>query len=189
MGAAPFVEPDVIDAAPPLLATIDAEAASAAVTAPSLADTTPVPAVRPTDLPQAPVTRGQILRLEQAMLPHSCVGPEAVHHFAPGMYLREFTMPAGMLVTGKTHRHAHFLMVSKGRALVHSEFGRQEVEAGHISVSQPGVKRVVYALEETTFVCIHANPDDTQDLELIEARQIVAQAPEEIEHALQGLLE
>lgn len=117
-------------------------------------------------------TREQIVRLQEAMLSHQTEQPEPTHFFAPGMYLRELTVPAGMLLVGKTHLHAHFLVVTKGRAEVISEFGRTIVESGHISVSQAGVKRVVLALEDTQFITIHLNPSDTQDLEVIEAEHI-----------------
>jgi hypothetical protein len=117
-------------------------------------------------------TREKILELQESMLPLQCGHPEPTHFFAPGMYLRELTIPAGMLVVGKTHKHAHFLMVLKGRAEVVSEFGREIVTAGYIGVSQPGVKRVVLAIEDTQFVTVHANQSDTQDLDIIEAEHI-----------------
>lgn len=121
---------------------------------------------------KAAPTREQIIRLQEAMLPQKCEQPEPTHFFAPGMYLRELTVPAGMLLVGKTHRHAHFLVVTKGRAEVISEFGRTVVEPGYISVSQAGVKRVVLALEDTQFITIHLNPSDTQDLAVVEAEHI-----------------
>jgi hypothetical protein len=115
------------------------------------------------------------------MFPH-------VDHFAPGLYLREFRMPAYSLVVGKTHLHAHPMLVTKGRALVVSEFGREEVSAGYIAISQPGAKRVVLALEETVFVTVHANPDDCRDLDVIETRTIRPEDPAEIEAAVRELL-
>jgi mannose-6-phosphate isomerase-like protein (cupin superfamily) len=125
--------------------------------------------------PAAPLTREQIVKLQNAMLPMQCDQPEPRHFFAPGMYLRELTIPAGMLMVGKIHKHAHFLMVLKGRAEVISEFGRMVVEAGHISVSPPGVKRIVLALEEVQFATVHVNPTDTEDLTAIEAEHIEAE--------------
>lgn len=131
-------------------------------------------------------TRDQITRLQEAMLPIQCDQPEPRHFFAPGMYLRELIVPAGMLMVGKTHKHAHFLLVLKGRAEVISEFGRMIVEAGHISISQPGVKRVVLALEDTQFVTVHLNQSDTQDLQVIEAEHI---EPETLELSAPNSLE
>lgn len=121
-------------------------------------------------------SREQILKLQAAMIPIQCEQPEPIHRFAPGMYMRELTVPAGMLIVGKTHRHDHFLLVMSGRAEVISEFGREIVEAGHISLSKAGVKRVVLALEDTRFICMHHNPSDTEDLEVIEGEHIDASA-------------
>ena len=117
-------------------------------------------------------TREKIQRLQEAMLPIQCEQPEPRHFFAPGMYLRELVVPAGMLIVGKIHKHEHFLLVLKGRAEVISEFGRMVVESGHISISPAGVKRVVLALEDTQFVTVHVNKEDSQDLAVIEAEHI-----------------
>lgn len=118
-------------------------------------------------------TRETIEALQVSMIEYACKQPEPIHLFAPGLYLRELTVPAGMLIVGKTHRFAHFLLVMSGHALIVSEFGRDELTAGHISVSEPGVKRVVLAFKDTRFITIHHNPDDIEDLELIEAQHIV----------------
>lgn len=123
-------------------------------------------------------SRIQIEHLQAQMMPIATAMPEAVHHFAPGMYGREFSMPAGMLVVGKIHRHGHLMMVVKGRATVIDEFGRYEVQAGFVQASRPGAKRVVLAHEDTTFVTVHLNPTDTLDLEVIEAAHIEPESEE-----------
>lgn len=127
-----------------------------------------------TSLP--PPSRDDILRLQDAVIQVREEPPEPTHFFAPGMYLRELTIPAGMIVVGKTHRHAHFFFVLKGKALVVSEFGRDVVEAGFIKVSQAGDKRVFLTIEETKIATVHVNKDDTNDLDIIEAEHII---PEE----------
>jgi hypothetical protein len=137
--------------------------------------------------PPAP-TREQIVRLQEAMWPARCAAPEALHHFAAGMYLREFSMPAGMLVVGKTHLHQHFMLLVKGEATVAGEHGLQRIRAPFITVSQPGAKRVVLAHEDCMFVTVHLNPTDTRDLLQIEAEHI---APETLglPHAAPGELQ
>ncbi len=124
------------------------------------------------DTAYQPPSRERIQDLQNAMVPIQCEQPEPRHFFAPGMYLRELVVPAGMLIVGKIHKHEHFLMVLKGKAEVISEFGRMTVEAGHISISPAGVKRVVLALEDTQFVTVHVNKDDSHDLTVIEAEHI-----------------
>ena len=121
-----------------------------------------------TELP----TREKIQKLQEAMIAIQCDQPEPRHFFAPGMYLRELIVPSGMLMVGKIHKHEHFLLVLNGKAEVISEFGRMVVEAGHISISPAGVKRVVLALEDTQFVTVHVNKEDSKDLTIIEADHI-----------------
>ncbi len=116
--------------------------------------------------------RNKIEQLQEEMLKHRCDMPEAEHFFAPGMYGRKFPLPAGMTVVGKRHKHAHFLMILKGKTAIVDEEKRVIAEAGDVFVSQPGVKRVVHALEDTIFFNVHLNPSDTQDLEQIEFEHI-----------------
>jgi len=117
-------------------------------------------------------SRDDIVRLQDAMKPISVEMPEPIHRFAPGMYARELTVPAGMLIVGKIHKHDHFLFVLSGKAEIASEFGKDMVETGHFSISKAGVKRVVLALEDTVFMTVHANKEDSEDLEIIEAEHI-----------------
>jgi hypothetical protein len=132
------------------------------------------------DLTMPLPTRAQIVKLQSAMLPIQCEQPEPEHIFHDGWYERRLLIPAGMLMIGKTHKHAHPVGVIRGRALLLSEFGRDEVSTGYLSSSAPGVKRVVLAIEDTLFFTLHRNPSNTRDLELIEAEHI---APEALEYA------
>lgn len=124
------------------------------------------------------VSLAQILRLEGLMVEQCRETGEDVnvlchvtHHFAPGLYAREMRIPAGVTVVGKMHRHAHLATVSKGRIVVVSEHGRQELCAGMTFVSTPGVKRAAHALEDTIFITYH--PTEKTDLAEIEADVIV----------------
>lgn len=106
---------------------------------------------------------------------HACeIDPEKLtrHWFAPGIYAREMTIPAGTCLTGKIHRGAHLNIISAGRIAVLTEHGIKEIVAPCTLVSDAGIKRVGYALEDTVWTCIHANPDNCTDMELLEARYI-----------------
>lgn len=127
--------------------------------------------------PQIPApTRAQIERLQSSMAPICTELPEPEHIFHPGWYERRLVVPAGMLVVGKIHRHAHPVGVIRGHALLLSEFGSAEVRGGYWAVSQPGVKRIVLAFEETLFVTLHRNERDTRDIAQIEADHIEPEA-------------
>lgn len=125
------------------------------------------------------VTRAQIIRLQQAMMRAGAKYGDTdqmapvTHHFAPGLYAREMFIPAGACIIGKTHRHAHLNSVSRGRIMVASEHGTREVAAGETFISQPGIKRVGVALEDTIWITFH--PTDKIDLAEIEADVIIAE--------------
>ena len=120
--------------------------------------------------------RVAILRLQDAIVYGGLdVGPAACpvqHHFAPGAYGREMTLPAGLVVVGKIHRHAHINVISKGRVQVFTEQdGVLELAAPCTFVSSPGTKRVVHVLEETVWTTVHVT--DKTDLAEIE-REVIA---------------
>ena len=94
------------------------------------------------------------------------------HWFAPGIYARELTIPAGACLTGKIHKEAHISIISAGRIAVMTEHGIKEISAPCTLKADAGIKRVGYALEETVWTCIHPNPDDCTDLIALEARYI-----------------
>ena len=120
--------------------------------------------------------REAILRLQDAIISEGLdVGPASCpvkHHFAPGSYGREMTLPAGMVVVGKIHKHAHINVISKGRVQVFTEQeGVLELAAPCTFVSSPGTKRVVHVLEETVWTTVHVT--DKTDLAEIE-REVIA---------------
>ena len=120
--------------------------------------------------------REAIMRLQDAIVYGGLdVGPAACpvqHHFAPGAYGREMTLPAGHVVVGKIHKHAHINVISKGRVQVFTEQdGVLELAAPCTFVSSPGTKRVVHVLEETVWTTVHVT--DKTDLAEIE-REVIA---------------
>jgi hypothetical protein len=125
------------------------------------------------------VTREQIMRLQDALVSiQASSGKEfkargntddlcpLKHHFAPGLYAREIFIPAGTVIVGKIHKHAHVNTISKGRVVVATEFGMETLTAPHSFVSLPGTKRAVLAEEDTIWTTYH--PTDETDLDKIE---------------------
>jgi len=102
-----------------------------------------------------------------------------VHSFSDGEYRREITIPADMIVEGRIHRHAHVNILSKGRALVLTEFeGWVELVAPCTWTSKAGTKRIVHALEEVVWMTKHT----TDKLTVEEAvREIAVDTYEELE--------
>lgn len=100
------------------------------------------------------------------------------HFFAPGSYAREITMPEGMVVIGKIHRHAHINVISRGKVRVLTYEGCQEYEAPCTFVSSPGTKRMVFILDDTVWTTVHVT--DKTDLAEIE-REVILQDYKELE--------
>lgn len=117
-------------------------------------------------LPAIKANIDKLRRLEEEMLKHEQVDIQITHHFAPGVYAREMFVPAGVMLVGKIHRHAHLNIMSQGEATVVMEEGRKRVRAPFTFVSAPGTKRAFYAHEDTVWTTIH--PTDETDLEKLE---------------------
>ncbi len=122
--------------------------------------------------------RAQIGALEAALRQH----PEAVcgdaalpvrHTFADGCYIRELFVPKGTVYVGKLHQHSHPRFLLQGRVLVVTETGGRELcTAPSYLITPAGTKRAGLALEDSVIVTVHANPDNTRDLDLLEAQLI-----------------
>lgn len=131
--------------------------------------------------PEAPVVTPALAReLELAIrqLPDQFTEDQlTAHHFCAGLYAREFYLPAGAVVVGKTHAKESFFLMIRGEASFSTADGTvQRIRAPYMAVTQPGSKRVVLAHEDTVFLTFHPNPDDVQDLEILEQRFIVPEA-------------
>jgi quercetin dioxygenase-like cupin family protein len=84
------------------------------------------------------------------------------HYFTPidekygcGTYARQMFIPKGTLVFGKIHRHQHLNFIMQGEVKVFTEFGNKEYKAPCVFVSEIGLKRSVYAVEDTLWVTVH----------------------------------
>jgi len=90
------------------------------------------------------------------------------HMFGGGIYCREILLPAGSVCVGKIHKTTHPNFIMKGKCIVTSNVSDEpvEIQAPMYFFSEAGVKKVVYAIEDTTWVTVHQT--DETDLEIIE---------------------
>ncbi len=94
--------------------------------------------------------------------------------FADGMHVREITIPKGIFAIGKIHLHEHVSFLLKGKMIiVDEENGRQVIEAPQTIISQPGIKRAVYAIEDCVFTNVFANPTNEKNIEKLEKNNVV----------------
>lgn len=102
------------------------------------------------------------------------------HYFTPKdekygchAYAREMLIPAGTLIIGKIHRHQHLNFITKGEVIVATEFGNKHFKAPCTFISEVGLKRSVYAIEDTLWTTIHLVGEGSEDkLDIIEEEVI-----------------
>jgi hypothetical protein len=96
------------------------------------------------------------------------------HSFSDGIYVREIFIKKGYFAIGKIHKFEHTFFLMKGKLLMCSEEGVQEVEAPYYGNSSAGTKRVVIALEDTVFINVHPNPNNIKEIEKLEDTFVVS---------------
>lgn len=133
------------------------------------------------DLPGDPdlVARklSSILALQTALqaAPSTLHTQQVTHHFAPGVYCREWRSVIPYEVTiGKRHRKETVNILAAGRVLVVNVSDHRDrviITAPHVWVAPPGSKRAVVTLEPCSWVTVHVTSET--DLEKIEAEFIM----------------
>tara|TARA_R110002126_G_scaffold85469_2_gene207017 strand:+ start:1569 stop:2030 length:462 start_codon:yes stop_codon:yes gene_type:complete len=103
---------------------------------------------------------GEIVRSDEFPLKHT---------FADGIYIRQMEMRKDSVVVGAIHNHLHVWFLLTGHITVTTESSTEDYIAPCYVVSTPGVKRVIYANEESIFVNVHKNPTNTKNLDELEA--------------------
>jgi len=91
---------------------------------------------------------------------------EVRHLFAPGVYMREITMPAGAVIIGKIHKYEHMNIISKGKVTFKDETGVRTVTAPYTYKSNAGSQKALFIHEETVWTTIH--PTTETDVRKIE---------------------
>jgi hypothetical protein len=91
------------------------------------------------------------------------------HGFAPGLYTRTMRIPSGTVFLGRAHRYGHRVTLVKGTVRWLTERGTQIVQAPFTTVTQPGDCIVCVTVRDIIAVTSHPNPDDSRDVEALEA--------------------
>jgi hypothetical protein len=90
------------------------------------------------------------------------------HSFAEGLYIREIFMPKGTLLVSRLHKNSYPSFILKGEVSMLTEEGMSHVKAPCYIISPAGTKRVLYMIEDTTWVTVDANPDNDVNVEKLE---------------------
>lgn len=96
---------------------------------------------------------------EQAMLQLPQVECPVVHHFGPGTYMREVSIPAGTFAIGHHQKFEHMNIVLAGAVLVYDQDTGtvREVRAPAMYVGKPG-RKLGYVLEDLVWLNVYATP-------------------------------
>lgn len=108
---------------------------------------------------QLPAATKDMLKMPQAHCP-------VVHHFGPGLCVREVFMPAGTLAIGHLQKFDHMNVLLKGSVMVVNDDGSTHVlKAPMMFIGKPG-RKVGYVLEDMVWQNIYAtelkNPDEVE---------------------------
>jgi hypothetical protein len=90
---------------------------------------------------------------------------ECHHYFSHGLYTRELHIPAGVVITGKIHRHSNVNILSKGKVIAVTDKGRVVLEAPYTLVSGELIKKAIYAIEDAVWInCLPWDKEPSVDL-------------------------
>ena len=111
--------------------------------------------------------RSKVDRLEASMLNVPQTDCPVRHHFAPGMYGREITIPKGTVLVGAVHKRDSLVVLSAGRLQLVTDDGTVEIAAPHTRVCKAGAKNAALALEDSVWTNFFAT-DETDTDKLVE---------------------
>ena len=112
--------------------------------------------------------KGKMDILEGAMARMPQIHCPLEHRFTTGIYSRTIFMPAGTVITSRTHKVQHPFVITKGVCDVYDEEGNTvRLSAGHIGITEPGTRRVLLIHEDTIWT-IFIPTDKTDPVEIAE---------------------
>jgi hypothetical protein len=112
----------------------------------------------------------EIDKVESHMLSLPQAECPVVHHFGPGIYAREVTLPAGTMAIGHAQRFDHLNIMLTGAVAMVGDDGQVRVlQAPMIFVGKPG-RKVGYVIETCTWQNIYPNPDEERSVDALEAK-------------------
>lgn len=111
--------------------------------------------------------RKRVERLEESMKNVPQTDCPVRHHFAPGVYAREITIPKGTVLVGAVHKRDNLVVLSAGRLRLVTEDGTVEIAAPHTRMCKAGAKNAAVALEDSVWTNFFAT-DETDPDKLVE---------------------
>ena len=101
----------------------------------------------------------QINRLAEQLTKTKQVDCPVKHYFAPGVYAREITIPAGTALIGAMHKTQNLVILSKGKLRLATENGPITISAPHTLTVMPGKQNAAVALEDSVWTNFFATTE------------------------------
>ena len=114
--------------------------------------------------------REKVARLESALENVPQVDCPVRHYFAPGLFAREITIPAGTCLVGAVHKTENLAVLSAGRLRLVTDNGTVEISAPYTLTVKPGQKNAAVAMDTAVWTNFFPNPDNETDLEKLVTR-------------------
>ena len=111
--------------------------------------------------------RAKVDQVERALMNVPQVDCPVRHYFAPGMYAREITIPAGTTLIGAVHKTDNLVVLSAGRLRLATEAGPIEIAAPYTMLCKAGSKNAAVALETAIWTNFLPNPTNETDLDVL----------------------
>lgn len=115
--------------------------------------------------PAPPNLREKVEALERAMLTSPQTDCPVRHYFAPGVFAREITIPAGTILTGAVHKTENLAVLSAGVLSFLTDEGPKIISAPYVVTVKAGAKNCALALETAVFTNFFANPTNETDID------------------------
>jgi hypothetical protein len=122
------------------------------------------------DLPQSIAMREKVDLIARGIIDSALPQIECPirHHFAPGMYGREISIPAGTVLIGAVHKTDNLVVLSKGLIRMVTEDGFTEIAAPHTMMCKAGTRNAGLIVEDSVwtnfFPTLETDPDKLIEL-------------------------
>ena len=108
----------------------------------------------------------QIKELEKYLLENKQVGCPVLHHFGPGVYIREVFLPKGALAIGHYQKQTHLNIMLSGKVAIVENDKVKVLAAPMIFIGQPG-RKMGYIIEDCAWLNVYST--DETDIEKLES--------------------
>ena len=90
-----------------------------------------------------------------------------IHHFSSGVYAKQMHLPAGYVAGSHSQDYDHLSILAKGKVVIRTDLGEKTYSAPICLTIAKNMHHEIYALEDTTWFCIHAT-EETDPLKVDE---------------------